>query len=221
MKIRRAVSVGLLAGSAILAAAAVNNTFILRNGDNKPFPVPAYSVMRVIDGDTFETTEKQLIRLASVNSPELEYCGGPEAKRALEKKLLNHPVYLKVLYRDPYYRLISLVYTDDGYINEEMVREGYGSYHLTGKSAQNSLLAVAQEARTAKRGIHGKPCTQTENISTPSCNIKANVNQDKIYYIPDCFQYKNTVVELYKGDKWFCTEAEAQKAGFRKAKQCN
>lgn len=217
MQIKHSLPTSLIAGGALLAAA----TFTLQSGSNKPFPVPSYSVLRVIDGDTFETTEKQLIRLASVNSPELQHCGGPEAKTALETKILNHPVYLKVLYRDPFYRLISLVYTDQGYVNEAMVREGYGAYHLTGTSDGNTLLVAAQEARSAKRGIYGKECTQTENTTKPSCSIKANVNQENIYYSPDCFQYKNTVVELYKGDQWFCTEAQAQKAGFRKAKQCN
>jgi endonuclease YncB( thermonuclease family) len=52
-------------------------------------PVPAYTALRVIDGDTFETTEKQLIRLANVNAPELENCLGPEAKAEMEKLVIN------------------------------------------------------------------------------------------------------------------------------------
>ena len=43
-----------------------------------------YQVLRVIDGDTFETVEHQKIRLSGIDAPELELCGGQEAKQAKE-----------------------------------------------------------------------------------------------------------------------------------------
>ena len=44
-----------------------------------------YQVLRVLDGDTFETVEHKKIRLSGVDTPELELCAGQEAKMALEK----------------------------------------------------------------------------------------------------------------------------------------
>lgn len=41
-----------------------------------------YQVLRVIDGDTFETIEHQIIRLSGIDAPELELCGGLEAIKA-------------------------------------------------------------------------------------------------------------------------------------------
>jgi len=38
--------------------------------------------------------------------------------------------------------------------------------------------------------------------------------------MPECDRYTLTVVEKYKGEDWFCTEAEAKKAGYVKSKNC-
>lgn len=63
-------------GAVVLATVAAGSLFWVTTGKGKPFQVPAYVVARVIDGDTFETAEKQLIRLSAADAPELEYCGG-------------------------------------------------------------------------------------------------------------------------------------------------
>lgn len=206
-----------IVGGAVVTAIA-GSALLLFFGKGNPVPVPSYSVARVIDGDTFETTEKQLIRLASVEAPELGLCGGEDAKKALERYVLGKPVYLKVHYRDPYMRLISQVYTPDGYINDLIVREGYATYRTVSKDIK--LNAAAEEAREHKRGIYGEPCTQLVNKDHPKCSIKGNIREDRIYFTEDCRQYSNVVVELYKGDRWFCTEKEAQKAGFTRGVQC-
>ncbi|CAN5594625.1 hypothetical protein BH10CHL1_BH10CHL1_20730 [soil metagenome] len=54
----------------------------------------------------------------------------------------------------------------------------------------------------------------------PSCAIKGNVNAkgDKIYHIPGGKNYNLTRIKPAEGDRWFCTEQEAQDAGFRAAK---
>ncbi|MCX6050858.1 MAG: hypothetical protein NT075_37700 [Chloroflexi bacterium] len=54
----------------------------------------------------------------------------------------------------------------------------------------------------------------------PSCAIKGNVNAkgDKIYHLPGGKNYDLTRIKPAEGDRWFCTEQEAQDAGFRAAK---
>lgn len=59
--------------------------------------------------------------------------------------------------------------------------------------------------------------------STPaiSCIIKGNIStKEKIYHLPGCASYKRTIINENVGEKWFCSEEEAVKAGFRKAKNC-
>jgi hypothetical protein len=53
----------------------------------------------------------------------------------------------------------------------------------------------------------------------PSCVIKGNVNSsgDKIYHVPGGASYNRTNIKPEEGDRWFCTTAEAQAAGFRQS----
>lgn len=76
----------------------------------------------------------------------------------------------------------------------------------------------------AKKGVFSPQCYQTENPDNPKCLIKANIDKvtdTRLYYYPGCAQYKYTIVEKDIGEDWFCTEKEAQKAGFEKAKTCH
>ncbi|HEX3553078.1 MAG TPA: hypothetical protein VIA62_07610 [Thermoanaerobaculia bacterium] len=66
---------------------------------------------------------------------------------------------------------------------------------------------------------HGCPrgCAQPP----PGCAIKGNISQrtgEKIYHLPGQRWYDRTVISPEKGEAWFCTEAEAQQNGWRKAK---
>ncbi len=49
------------------------------------------------------------------------------------------------------------------------------------------------------------------------CEIKGNVNSEgeRIYHVPGDRDYKRTDIKPGEGDRWFCTEAEAEAAGFR------
>ncbi len=195
--------------------------FWLSSGKSRPIHVPAYSVLRVIDGDTFETAEHQMIRLASTEAPEIGRCGFEEATKELEKLVLNKPVYLKVTFRDPYQRLVGLVYADGKFVNEEMLATGFAYYNRgTIAGATEDLLKAGDVAREKKLGLFSPSCTQVRNSKNPSCAIKGNDRNGKIYYTPDCGVYNNVTVQLYLGDQWFCTEKEAIKAGFRRPEQC-
>lgn len=135
--------------------------------------------------------------------------------------VLNKPVYLKILYRDPYQRLVSLVYTKDYFVNEIMLSKGFSYYarSLTGEIG-DKLGVAADKARTNKAGVFGSKCTQLANPDKPKCNIKGNTRNGNIYYLPECGVYHNVEVQLYLGDQWFCSEKEAIAAGFRKPSQC-
>ncbi len=208
----------VVAGSAIILAGT--GFWVVKNGKIL-WPLPYYTVARVIDGDTFVTTEKQYVRLSSTYAPELEFCGGLEAKQALEKLVLNKKVYLKVLYHDTYQRLISLVYTPDGYINEKMIQSGMAYYFQKNDQGIRELDLADKTARASKIGIYSSTCTQETNPGDLKCNIKGNVVQDrKTYHYPGCRSYNISLVQLYLGDRWFCTEKQAQVAGFTKGGDC-
>jgi endonuclease YncB( thermonuclease family) len=214
---KRAIAVGAV------ALIASGTMWYLTGVNGLKIPVPSYRAMRVIDGDTFETEERQLIRLTGIDAPEIENCDGKEAKEALGKLILAKNLYVKVIYRDSGMRLISHVYNDKGLVSTQMLRLGM-AYNLGTGIKDPELGKAADAARTEKLGIYSSKCTQETNPNSKTCVIKGNIRapggEDKIYHFPGCGQYNQTVVELYKGDQWFCTEAQAKKDGFIKGSDC-
>lgn len=62
----------------------------------------------------------------------------------------------------------------------------------------------------------------TAGQSSANCNIKGNISQDtgeRIYHVPGQRYYDSTVISPRYGERWFCSEAEARAAGWRKARR--
>ena len=58
------------------------------------------------------------------------------------------------------------------------------------------------------------------SVVKPACIIKGNISQssgNKLYHVPGMEDYENTVIDLSRGERWFCTEAEAIQNGWRRA----
>jgi micrococcal nuclease len=180
-------------------------------------------VIRVIDGDTFEIENSQRIRLFEVDAPELQYCGGQEAKETLTKLTLGKKVVLRDPEVDYFKRLMALVYVDGKLVNEEMLKAGMATFLGSGGPESEALKAAGEYARDNGVGIL-KSCV-SETPPSPKCNIKGNrdpnENWAQTYYRPDCRNYIQVKVLLYQGDRWFCSENEAKEAGFEKAEVCN
>ena len=53
------------------------------------------------------------------------------------------------------------------------------------------------------------------------CDIKGNISNKgaRIYHVPGQKYYSRTAISVGKGERWFCSEAEARAAGWRKSKQ--
>jgi hypothetical protein len=54
------------------------------------------------------------------------------------------------------------------------------------------------------------------------CLIKGNINGkgERIYHPPGCRYYAATMIDPKRGERWFCSEAEAVAAGWRRTKVC-
>lgn len=184
---------------------------------------PYEKVLSVIDGDSFKIGRDQTVRLSSLDAPEEEYCAGKDSKKALSGMIDGKKVFLKELKTDRYGRVMAMVYLPSGEnINEYMIKNGL-ALHIWDTSSQNEILDKANDfARENKLGIFSAECFQ-ENPPDPKCVIKGNVIQhtgSKEYTLPSCKLYNNSLIEKYKGEDWFCTEAEAKDAGFVKSKNC-
>ncbi len=53
------------------------------------------------------------------------------------------------------------------------------------------------------------------------CVIKGNVSDkgERIYHVPGGAFYSKTVIDPRRGERWFCSEAEAVQAGWRRSKR--
>lgn len=179
-------------------------------------------VVSVIDGDSFKIANDQTIRLASLDAPGTEYCFGKESAAALNKKILGKKVIISDIKTDRYGRVMAMVYVNGISVNEYMIKNGF-ALHLWDTSTLKKELSAANDfARENRLGIFSPECYQTEPPN-PKCAIKGSIIQTtkkKEYTMPTCDRYALTVIEKYKGEDWFCSEAEAKKAGFVKSPNC-
>lgn len=214
--------------NALIGVLVTLNTLLLGNELNPPITPPStgwgmeVKVVDVIDGDTFVASNKQRVRLLSVNAPELDYCLGQEAKGKLTDLLLNKQVLLDDIRADKYGRLLALVYVDNSVLaNKVMLENGLARFDGTKSQKRDVLKKSYDKAREGKIGLFDK-CYQ-EYPENEKCSIKGNIDKTtgkKMYHFPGCREYVTTVIELDLGEAWFCSEKEAVEAGYVKSKQC-
>jgi len=180
-------------------------------------------IIAVLDGDTILLENKVRVRLRQIDAPELKYCGGNEAKELLTKLVLNKNITLTENILDQQGRPMALIYVGNKIINQQMLESGWVRFHHDQTFANEELKKIAEKIKNDKKGIYSEKCYQTENKENPKCNIKGNVDKNstkRLYYYPGCVNYKFTIVEKDIGESWFCTEKEAEAAGFTKSKTC-
>ena len=69
--------------------------------------------------------------------------------------------------------------------------------------------------------LRGDPTQQGLWQECGPCLIKGNVDRldKRWYHLPGFRHYESTEVNLEHGDRWFCSEGEAQEAGFERARE--
>ena len=174
-------------------------------------------------------------------------CFGPEAS-ARNKELVDGKIVgleRDVSETDDFGRLLRYVWlpaesTESGQpemVNAILVRDGYAyaRRYPPDDTLHDAFLALQREAEQAKRGLWGAVCPSTAPATAPAgsgsaiCDfsgttqpaIKGNISSssgEKIYHVPGQQDYDDTVITESKGERWFCTEADAVAAGWRKAK---
>lgn len=196
-------------------------------------------VASVIDGDTI-SIHGQSIRLDGIDAPESsQLCGldgkpwkcGQAAANALADHIGRKTVICYEQSRDRYGRPIASCTVAGMNVSAWVVREGWA---LAFRKYSRAYVDDEAAAKAAKRGIWrgtfippwewraqraGVPAASTP---TPTgCRIKGNLTPkgERVYYAPGARGYAQTQVNPSRGERWFCTEAEAIAAGWRAAGQ--
>ena len=202
------------------------------------------SVVNVVDGDTIDVLiggRELRVRYIGVDTPETVDprrpvgCFGREASERNRRLVEGRSVGLErdVSETDQYGRLLRYVWVDGQMVNAALVEEGYATAATYPPDVRYAELFAALEvqAREAGRGLWGA-CTTPEVPATADgpCEfsgseepvIKGNISVntgERIYHVPGGEFYDETVIDEAKGERWFCTEAEAVAAGWRKSKR--
>jgi micrococcal nuclease len=201
-------------------------------------------VTNVVDGDTIDVLvegRELRVRYVGIDTPETVdprrpvECFGREASERNRELVEGRSVGLErdVSETDQFGRLLRYVWVDGEMVNAALVEEGYATATTFPPDVKYAdLFASLQfQAREAGRGLWSACATpQPSPTGDGPCDfsgsdeplIKGNISYrtgEKIYHIPGGDYYDETVIDEAKGERWFCTEAEAVTAGWRKSKR--
>lgn len=187
---------------------------------------------RLIDGDTLVISGRK-IRLFGIDAPETgqqctdgerSYPCGVRATKELARLIAGHPVSCRGEERDRYDRLLAWCRAGRTDLNREMVRLGWA---VAFRKFTDTYLAEELEAAKAGAGVwrgrferptvfRAARWAVAEQVSPDGCPIKGNISsRGRIYHTPWSRHYSRTRIDISRGERWFCSEAEAVAAGWR------
>jgi len=131
------------------------NAVARANFSNKVIKV---TVVRVIDGDTFELASGDNVRLLHINTPETGEVGAAEATALSRSLVHNKPVELHFgkVFEDHYGRLLAEVYSEGTSVNQALVEAGLAHVFFippVPHKAQKRLVKAQIIAREKNVGI--------------------------------------------------------------------
>ncbi len=196
---------------------------------------------RVIDGDSLRIGAAH-VRLYGIDAPEgAQPCPGvPKAGARcgdwiagqVRAMVTNRTVECWRRDTDRYDRAVVQCAVGGRDLNLAIVEAGL-AFAFTAYSTDYS--AAEAEARAARRGIWQGSVTppwdwraskregalQVFPVQGGACVIKGNISSkgERIYHVPGQRNYTDTHISSDKGERWFCSEADARAAGWRKAKR--
>ena len=191
----------------------------------------------VIDGDTFDVggTRVRLFGIDAVENDQscatqrgASWSCGAWVTSVVTERFQNQTARCQTLDRDRYNRVVARCYIDGMDVARQLVRDG-----LAFAYRRYSMDYDLDEKAAAIRGegLHGSrvqiPALYRQNRAAErppterDCVIKGNVSAKgvRIYHSPGQRDYDRTRISEEKGERWFCSAAEAEAAGWRAARR--
>ncbi|MEL6375430.1 MAG: thermonuclease family protein [Pseudomonadota bacterium] len=167
-------------------------------------------------------------RPANAGGPGDRWACGAAATRHLRHLIGSARVHCNVRRRDGYGRLLAQCYAGARDLNASMVRAGLAWAFV---KYSKRFARLERATRSQRRGVFQAPTrtpwayretrwAQASDASPRGCAIKGNISpHGRIYHPPWSRWYGRIRIELAKGERWFCSEAEALRAGWRPVRQ--
>lgn len=200
---------------------------------------------RVIDADTIEVAG-QRIRLGGIDAPEMqETCTDAQGRQwpcgrwatdTARAMVAGARLRCVDLGERTYERVVGRCYLRGRDLGEYLIEAGAARPCLRFARAQGTdraYLTAERVAKAARAGVYGGPLNpvagfcEVRNVPAPipagaiqpdaACVIKGNVsNNGRIYHMPGQRDYGRVTMRGAE-TRWFCSEAEAKAAGWRRA----
>ena len=188
---------------------------------------------RVIDGDTLDLGHERL-RLHGIDAPETGQscrdaagrswdCGAAAGARLAE--LVRGGLRCEGRDTDRYGRIVARCTAGGRDVAGVLVAEGLAFAY---RKYSRDYVALEDRARAERRGIWAGRAERPETVRAArnppqqapgACAIKGNISaKGRIYHRPGDPSYAATRIDTSKGERWFCTAAEALAAGWRAAR---
>jgi endonuclease YncB( thermonuclease family) len=195
----------------------------------------------VTDGDSIKIAETR-IRLHAIDAPEARQpcrrngapwrCGAAAAAK-LRELVGTSDIVCTTTDMDSYGRTVAICNNGVVDLGAEMVFSGLA---LAYREFGDDYVDLEDEARAAGRGVwatdfappwewrrnpqSASPTQDEPSISNErgDCRIKGNISWEKderIYHVPGSRSYEETVIDLSRGERYFCSEEDARTAGWR------
>ena len=183
---------------------------------------------RIVDGDTLEI-DGVVYRLNGIDAPEHgQTCGawncGAEATDTLVELVKGRDVTCDPISRDGYGRVIATCFADGADIGQSLVDKGLAwafvrysdAYVQDELDAKARSLGIWSGNYTTPWEFRDARWQRAAQAAPRGCPIKGTISKNgRIYHTPWSPWYSRTRINTSKGERWFCSEAEAVAAGWR------
>jgi len=173
--------------------------------ENQELNEEMIGVKRVIDGDTIELVNGELVRYIGIDTPELNKPGADDDEclawvaRIRNMNLLSSG-NLKLIKdntadKDKYGRLLRYVYVGGVFVNEVLAREGLAEIFFcqpgwknclvtSDKDRENIIISAHEDAKNNNRGIFSSVCEEkketTEDVESPQDKTFDEISDEEI-----------------------------------------
>ena len=201
---------------------------------------PAFS-QSVVDGDTIKINNVTY-RMHGIDAPEKnQMCKknnktwpcGLVATGELVKLIAGKNVDCKNKSIDRYKRVVAICFVDGVDVARVLVKSGWA---LAYRAYSSDYVGEEESAKLNKIGLWSSEFVEpwrwrkskkntnvntNNNFDKSNCLIKGNISSKgiKIYHEPRGAYYNRTVIDVSKGERWFCSKKEAEIAGWRASKR--
>jgi endonuclease YncB( thermonuclease family) len=223
-------------------ARAVVSSGVVSSGDG-PVARPAPRVTgpaivgraRVVDGDTLDIGGVR-VRVEGIDAPEAgQTCTGrggtpwpcgAAATRQLAAWTRDRPVRCTPHGQDAYGRTLATCRDGDRDLGADLVRAGlawafvkYSARYVAEEAAARRARAGVWQGPAQAPWVHRATRWQAAAVTAPrGCAIKGNISRGgRLYHLPWSRWYASVVLDPRRGERWFCSEAEAAAHGWRPA----